>query len=154
MSTPILELIAENIKTSINAITVGNGYNQTLIAIRPRRIDYQNPPWDDLWVLIEQTDREKGEPAHGTEIWMQRFILSALVIDSDSATASIDTRINQVAADLEKKLKSDRTRGGSAIETEIENMRPLYDTQGRSSGLELTLKITYRTVYLDPFTQM
>ena len=38
MSTPVLENIAANIETAVNAITTGNGFNYTLNAIRPRRV--------------------------------------------------------------------------------------------------------------------
>ena len=104
MSTPIIESIAENIKTAVNLITVANGFNQTLTAVRPKRNDFYKTAWDDLTVLISQAEAEELEGGYGTKEWRQNFMLVCIVIDSDDATASIDTRLNQVAADIFKKL--------------------------------------------------
>ena len=97
MTTPIIEYIAVNIETSVNEITVANNYNQDLVAIRPRRFDFKDVSPKDRVVLILQRDEEEpAAEAIQTETWLQLFDLVALVIDSDDAAASIDTRINQV----------------------------------------------------------
>ena len=40
MAVPIIENIAVNIEAAINAITTGNGFEQTLVAVRPTKVDW------------------------------------------------------------------------------------------------------------------
>jgi len=104
MSTPIIEQIAVKLVALVNAITTGNGFNQTLTAVRPKRIHLEGDINTDNAVIIEQGDGTAAVDANETTIWHQGFTLQALVIDSDDATAALDTRLNQVAADIIKKL--------------------------------------------------
>ena len=152
MSTPIIEYIAENIKDAVNEITVANGFNQTLTAIRPKRNDFKDVSPDDLVVLIKQDNPETGEAAIGTADWNQPFWIMAIVLDSDNATDSIDTRINQVRADIEKKLMVDVTRGGYAYDTAILPSIEFNDGQG-FSGIAVQIAVKYRTELEDPYTK-
>lgn len=152
MSIPIIEHIAENIKKAIEGITEANGFNQDLTAIRPKRNDFADVSPDDLTILIVQADETEGESAVGTKEWIQAFIIMALVIDSDRATDSIDTRINKVRADVEKKLKEDSYRGGHALDTDIDASIPFDDGEG-FTGIAIRVLVTYRVQYDDPYTQ-
>jgi len=153
MTTPIIESIAENIKDAINLITTGNGFNQTLVAQRPKRSDFLNTAWDDLTVLVNQVDAEKPEGAIFATTWRQYFNITAIVIDSDDATASIDTRLNQVSADIEKKLMADGTRGGNAIDTAIIVKIPFFDDETAVTGIAVQVAVDYRTEIEDPYTK-
>ena len=149
---PVIELIAKNLETAINAITVANGYKQTLKAVRPRRNDFSDITPDDLTVLIKQADEEQGQEPIGTQDWTQPFLLMAIVLDSDSATASIDTRINQVRADIQKKLLVDVTRGGNAYDTTILPSQEFDDGNG-FSGIAVKIAVKYRTQYTNPYAK-
>ena len=153
MSTPIIESIAEDIKDAINLITTGNGFNQTLTAIRPKRSDFLASAWDDLTVLVNQVEAEKPEGAIFATTWRQYFIIMAIVIDSDDASTSIDTRLNQVAADIEKKLMEDATRGANAIDTEITAKTPFADDETALTGIAIQVAVDYRTVMENPYTK-
>jgi hypothetical protein len=104
MSTPIIEQIAVKLVALVNGVTVAAGFNQTLTAVRPKRIHLEGDLNADNTVIIEQEDGRVGVDANETTVWLQGFTLQALVIDSDDATAAIDTRLNQIAADIIKKL--------------------------------------------------
>jgi len=153
MSTPIIEYIAENIKDSIDLITTDNEFNQTLTAVRPKRRDFQDASWDDLTVLINQGPSAELESASMTKEWAQQFLLMAIVVDSDDATDPIDTRLNQVRADIEKKLTEDLTRGGYAIDTEINESTPFIDDETALSGVAVLITVHYRTKDNDPYTK-
>lgn len=116
MSTPVIETIATNLVALINGITVANGFNQTLTAVRPKRIHLEGDLNADNAVIIEQEDGRVGIDANETTVWLQGFTLQALAIDSDDATEAIDTRLNKIAADIIKKLYtgSNSTLGGLA----------------------------------------
>ncbi|GAH76077.1 unnamed protein product [marine sediment metagenome] len=154
MATPITESIAENIKTAINLITTANGFNQDLSAIRRRRLDFSDCLPEDLKVLIIQTEDELPEQeAVGANEWLQVYFLEAFVIDSDTATASIETRMSQVRDDIRKKLTEDTTRGGYAIDTILRAATPFDDGEG-FTGIELEIAVHYRTQWNDPYTKI
>jgi len=152
--TPLIEKIAENIKTAIAAITTGAGFNQTLIPIRPKRNDFAAAAWDDLTVLINQAEAEEHEGGYGAKEWRQNFILVCIVIDDETATTSIDTRLNQVSSDIFKKLLEDPGRGGLAIDTNIHAAKPFIDDETAMSGIAVQVSVDYRTKENDPYTQM
>lgn len=153
MSTPVIEAIAVNIETAVNAITVANGFNQDLSAIRPKRVDFIDVAPKDLTVLIKQADEEQAKAqAVTTQEWEQPFVIMAIVLDSDDAATSIDTRINQVRADIQKKLMADPTRGGNAIDTIILPSAEFDDGEG-FTGIAVRIAVKYRTQITDPYTK-
>jgi hypothetical protein len=151
MSTPIIELIAANIEAAINAITVANGFNQNLVALRCKRNDFATITPGNGVVLIVQEGAEMPAQCIGTETWIQTFSLMAIVIDSDTVATSIDTRLNQVAGDIVKKLRVDWTRGGYAIDTNFDAPQLIDDP--RFTGVTVAAKVEYRTKWGDPYTQ-
>jgi len=151
MSTPITEYIAENIKTAINAITVANTFNQTLVAIRRKRTDFYDVAPEDGKVLIMQVEDDKLINPVGLAAWSQKFLIAAIVIDSDSATDSIETRMSKVRDDIRKKLVEDTTRAGYAIDTINGPATPFDDGEG-FTGIILETDVQYRTLFADPYT--
>ena len=152
MSTPILEHIAVNVEATINAITEGDGFNQNLVAVRPKRNDFKDVVPEDGKVLIWQADDElPEEQAHNAQHWVQPFVLMAIVLDSDDAETSIDTRLNQVRADIQKKFRVDFTRGGYAWDTELLPCAKFDDGQG-FTGIAVNVAVHYRVKDDDPYT--
>jgi len=118
---PVLENIAENIKQTINGITIAAGYKQTLVAMRSKCVDYEDAPPAEGLVLVEQDEtpaETDAQPCGFCDI-DQVFYLVAHVMSDDAATASIDTRRNQIYADIKKALMADHTRGQYAIDTHV-----------------------------------
>lgn len=152
MNTPVIELIAENIKTAVNAITVVNGFNQDLVAVRPKRNVFANVNPEDKKVLIIQADEEEIKSPYGAKDWMQTFILAAFVIDSDDASESIDTRINKIRADVQKKLQEDIRRGGHALNT-FNRPSVIFDSV-EYTGIEINIEVHYRTKTDDPYSKI
>jgi hypothetical protein len=152
MSTPIIEYIAANIKTTIDGITTTGGYNQTLIGHRPRRVDFIDSSFNDKDVLIVQKEMDVVEGAIQSAEWRQHFDVIVSLLDADAATDTIDTRINVAAADIMKALLIDHTRGGYAIDTTIHKAAMMEDESGITSGVVLDISVLYRTKYTDPYT--
>jgi len=152
MSTPRIEHIAVNIEATVNAITEGDGFNQDLVAVRPKRNDFKDVAPEDGKVLIWQADDEKPEEqAFSALHWIQPFVLMAIVLDSDDAETSIDTRLNQVRADIQRKLIQDITRGGYAFETVLLPCAKFDDGQG-FTGIAVNVAVHYRVKDDDPYT--
>ncbi len=153
MTKPVIELIAENIETVINTVSIANNYNQNLTAKRPRRVDFLNDAWNNLDVIIQQADAEKiGEQPYGCEEWYQNFMIIAIVVGSDTDSFTIDTQKNQVLGDIEKALMVDAGRGGLAIDSEVTGRNFIIDDE--AGGAALTFRVHYRTKLGDPYTQI
>lgn len=152
MSTPITENIAENIKDAINEITIANEFNQDLVAIRRKRTDFKDVAPEDGKVLIMMVEDERLENPTGAAEWSQKFLLAALIIDSDGASASIETRMAQVRDDIRKKLMEDFKRGNYAIDT-INGPCAIFDNGEGFTGIVLETDVHYRTEYDDPYTK-
>ena len=152
MSIPIIEQIAEEIKARINEIKTANEFNQNLNAIRPKRVDFRTG-WDDLDVLVTQGDEEPdGTLTNMVQQWKQTFICLAFVIDSDTETATIETRLNQVRADIQKKLMEDTTRGGKAIDTILLGSGKFENDEG-VGGIAVGFDVQYRVLTNNPYTK-
>jgi hypothetical protein len=80
-------------------------------------------------------------------------MIDCVVLDSDAATASIDTRLNQVKSDIRKALMVDSTRGGLAIDTIIGPSSKFDDGNGLT-GISVTCIVVYRTQHQNPYTQI
>ena len=152
MSIPITEYIAENIKTAINEITIANGFNEDLVAIRRKRIDFQDVAPENGKVLIMQGEDERLQEPVGFAAWSQKYLIVAIVIDSDKATDSIETRMSKVRDDIRKKLVEDATRGGYAVDTINGPATPFDDGEG-FTGIVLETDVHYRTQFADPYVQ-
>ena len=156
MTTPVIENIAANIETTIDLITTGNGFNQTLIGHRTKRIDFADLTPENGTVLIvteDEEDRVYLLGGYGVMEIGQNFALMAVVIDSDDASASIETRIHQVDADIKKKLRADPSRGGYAIDTLIMPSVKIAEDNLSFSGITVNIKVKYRVKEDDPYTQ-
>lgn len=142
MSTPVLETIAQALADTVAQI-------ESLTVLRPKRAYFWDEVTADLTVVIQQDAPSKGEHTYYTQDWLQPFELLCLAQDSDQATASIDTRLNQLRADIEKKLLADDTLGGLAVGLTLEP--PTYVSAGPLTALVMRVIVHYRTAYHDPY---
>ena len=157
MTDPIVELIIQEVVTTVNGITVENEYNQDLSAVRPTRLDLDDEgPADDGTVVVMCADPEPdaehsnaGNPAR--QAWRLALVLLAYVIPSDADTTPIDTLVNRVRADIEMALQADPTRGGLAITTDLAGSQK-FVAEG-AAGVAVLADVVYRTPINDPYTQ-
>ena len=153
MSVPIKENIAVNIKAAIDAITTDNGFNQDLTAVRPMRNDFKDVTPADGVVLIKQLNADKPDAqAYSTVEWVQMYALMAIVLDGDDVTTTIDTRLNQVEADIQKKIREDPKRGTNAIDTILLPSAEFYDGKG-FTGISVNIAVKYRVKENNPYTK-
>lgn len=154
MSTPLVEQIAEKLVEAVNAITVANEFNYDLTAVRPKRIHLEGDINKDGTVIIEQESAVLHQRTGDTITWRQAFTLQALVIDSDTATEAIDTRLNKIRADIEKQLTSSAyIRCGGLAEGIILKAPEKFITDAQISGIAVNIDVQYATEDNDPYTQ-
>jgi len=148
MTTPINESIMLNVEALINTITTGNGYNQTLTAMRSKRVDYKYEPPDNGSTLITWLGDRSVDNAAGLASWTMELSIFSIVCPA-AETTDIDPLMAQVSADIEKALKIDAQRNSLAIDTRITDKSPQDSTIGE--GINITVEIDYRTNWGDPY---
>jgi hypothetical protein len=153
MSTPIIEYISLNIYNAVAAVTKTNGYNYDIVPARANRLDFESITPADLTAIIMQLDEEKPEyEALGSYEWIQPYSIFVIAVNADEAGGSIDTKINKVKADIQKKLMVDATRGGYAVDTIL--LPCIYFDDGKGfSGICVNIVVHYRVDQDDPYTK-
>lgn len=154
MADPIVEQIALKLVELVNEITIANGFNQDLTAVRPKRIHLEGDLNTDNAVIIEQESAEVIDYTLERIQWRQGFTLQALVIDSDTETDPIDTRLNKVRSDIEKKLSATANlRLGGLAEGMQFRSTEKFISDPQIAGIAVNIDVIYTTDYDDPYTQ-
>jgi len=156
---PVVERIAQAIKTRLGTVTTANGYQVQLAeVVRPlRRGEYI--PRDKLCVLEQEDpfDAPDAEYIHGAtpaRIWVQPFVVTLFVQPDETDTTPVDTRVNLIRSEVERCLMSaDLTWGNLAYEhTHLAGASYFDSSDGSFSGVQITLEVTYRVPENDPYT--
>ena len=154
MTVPIIENIAANLLTTINGVTTDNGYNQTIVVKRASRVDYDSEAAaDDLEGVIYQGKRDRLTSEMNSYTWRHPFAIIVYALNDDGSAVTIDTRLNQICADMEKALRVDITRGGNAYQTDIGEPETLVADDGSVSAVILPITVDYRVLKSDPYTK-
>ncbi len=154
MAVPVIESIAANLLATLNGVTTGNGYEQTIVIKRPSRVTYDTEAsGDDLEGLLVQGTREPLEHAFTVYTWRQPFLIIVYALNDDRSATTIDTRLNQITADMEKALRADITRGAYAYMTNIGEPEFLIAADGSVSATMLPITVDYRVLNTDPYTK-
>jgi hypothetical protein len=155
MSEPLIEQIAVAIEAAVNAITVANGFDQTLTAVRPKRLHLEGDINTDLTVIIEQEPEPEIINITDTTIsWRQGFALQAIVIDSDTSADAVDTRLNRVRSDIEKQMLSNTYHKlGGLAEGVLLRPPTKFIASPNAAGVSVNIDVFYTTEYDDPYTQ-
>lgn len=146
MSYPVVEQIAQSIRTAVDAIAWAS-------CVRPTRLGGYTPV--DGLVVLEQDDPDpddEGAP-HAHKQWRQTFALSLFVVPSDTSTDPVDTTINTRRADIEKALRENAQWSGLAIDTRILAPQGFQADDGSFEGVAVMAEVTYRHLEDDPYTQ-
>lgn len=156
MADPIVELITQNVVTTLSAITTGNGYQQTLTVERYNKVSGNNPS-DKLAVVRQLAPTRVGEDddTEGSIWWMQPYEVDVYLFEPEGSSTPIDQRINRARSDIEKRLLIDANRGddGSnnalAQDTRIDD--PELWEEGPYFGVTVRFTVKYSTAHGDPY---
>lgn len=154
MADPIVERIAQSIKTKLDALVTA----ATLAsAQRPARIGIPEGVGNKYAVLLQGDTTENDEQLHGFKCWVTRFEIYICVRLSDTSTASVDTTINALRADVEKKLMEDFTSGsplfGGLADNAVVRSPDNFALGEAVAGVIVNLDVEYRHREGDPYTQ-
>lgn len=159
MANIVRETILENIKTTLEGITVANGYVNTIASVQ-RWKQSGNLTVDIPCIFISAGPEEKLQSLEQSNNAVQscNFTVNIEVWtrhDEAVVEGSTDTVLNSLLGDVEKALLVDHTRGGNAEDTKLTGNIPFETVEGLPHvGLIIETQILYRHKRGDLTTKM
>lgn len=151
MPDTVRERIFENLRTSLAAITIANGFDNDIASVR--RYDINDDSLGPFPMIYITPSVEIGDDTAYPLIALDlNAILEVWIRPAKDETRYTDTILNSLLGDIKKKLNEDITRGGIAIDTIVgTSVEPFESMRGQSeAGYFVTVKIQYRHKQTDP----
>jgi len=137
----------KNIQAALAAITVANGYANTMNAVERvlQRGQSSQPP---MCYVIEGDDDANQGPIFGPDSLLSRHLQVGVVLvvqqDEEIDARSASEAMNSLIADVQKKMQEDFSRGGLAVNTEETGVSPVQIEEGLPI---LSATVAYRIAY-------
>jgi hypothetical protein len=154
MADSVREQIMKNMQTALEAITVGNGYANTLNAVERvlQRGQSSQPP---MAYVLEGDDDVSPGPLSGGDSLLSRSLTVGVVLivqqDEDVDARSASEVMNSLIADVQKKVQEDYRRGDLALNTEEMGVSAVQIEEGQPVlSATVGYRILYRHRRLDP----
>ena len=146
----IRERILANIKTTLEAITIANGYVNTIASVQ--RWDKRGNPLRQVPCIVVNAGQEEKQMSPNPYFTCRLSVYLDVWIRQDEADATAtDVILSGILGDIEKAIMIDNTRGGFAIDTNIKSNVPFETVEGQPhAGLTIELEVLYQHTQSDP----
>ena len=138
----------KNIQTTLETITVANGYATTLNAVE-RVLQRGQSSQSPMAYVLEGDDDAKQGPIFGADSLLSRNLNVGVVLvvqqDEDTDSRSASEVMNGLIADVQKAMQVDYSRGGLAVNTEESSVSAVQIEEGMPV---LSSTVAYRISYL------
>jgi hypothetical protein len=154
-SSTIKEKILENIKESIEAISITNGFNNDIESVQ--RWKQAGNALVHIPAVIINMGPESLEHRPGLVVSAKMTVMIDVWIrhDEEDNPGATDTFLNSLFGDIQKKLMEDHTRGGYAVATRITGNMPFETSEGQSyAGITIEAEVEYRYTMSNPESQV
>lgn len=156
MPDSVRERILKNVQSTLETVTVENGYGHTLRSVQ--RFQQQGQELKDvpMVVLIEGGDdvELEGPLAGAYSLTSRNMTISAVLIqrqDLEEDARSASEVMNSLLADVQKAMQVDSTRGGLALDTEEAGIGEMDVEEGQPELVQTVgFRIRYRHRRTDP----
>jgi hypothetical protein len=151
MSSDIIrELILKNLQTTLAAITAGEVYANTIASVQ--RWSQRGQTFSAMpTIIINAGPEEKKPEPNPLATCTFNVYIDIWTNHEESDTRSSDEILNSLLGDVEKALIADITRGGYAIDTNINRNYPFQAIEGMPSiGISIEIEIIYQHQQNDP----
>jgi len=148
----VRERMLANIKTTLEGITIANGYSFDFTAETVQRWSMHGNKLVDLpAVIISPGNEEEKSLPNNFEECVLSIYLDVFFVTEENDAVSTDTYLNRLQGDMKKAILQDHTRGGEAIDTDVLGTTPFETTEGQPyAGIIMELGIRYRHLRSDP----
>lgn len=153
MATTVREQIISNIATALGNITTGNGYENTLQSVQRFMQDGLSVADVPTVVVTMEEERKSLGMTDRADCNLMVTCDVYAVHDQGSVSGSTAALVDSLAADVEKAVMADTTRGGLARTCEVESVIPFRLAEGQPFvGATVSLRITYTHDAGSPYT--
>ena len=153
MGNSVRENILDNIETTLQGITVANGYNYTFTAETVQRWKQHGNNFVDVPCIVINAAPEEKAPGPDPYLTCRLTVhIDVWTRQIESDNTPTDKIINKLLADVEKALMADHTRGGSARETNLVGNVPFEAVDGSHVGIIVDIEIVYQHLRTNPET--
>ena len=151
MADTIRQKILDNMKTTLEGITVAAGYaNDVNVQEWQQKGNDLEPAATTPVIVINMGPEEKEHKPSFIINCILDVVLDVWVI----SPANTETKLNSLLGDIEKILAIDHTRGGYAENTHLINAVTFETVRGQPyAGITITVKIKYKHSSTDPTSQ-
>ena len=154
MADSVRERIMKHIQTTLEGITVANGYGNTLTAVE-RVLQQGQTTQPPMAYVIEGDDDAQVGPLFGSNGLLSRSLQVGVVLvvqqETDIDSKSASEVMNCLIADVQKAMQADHTRGGLAINTEETSVSAVQIDEGMPVlSSTVAYRVAYRQSRLDP----
>ena len=148
MADTIKTQILSNLITAIEGVTEANGYNRT-VRKAAREAKDLNTPLRDL-VFVSTQFETKDKPLLSDKVEVTLHITIACVVEDSSDLAKA---VDNIAADVEKAICTDVSRGTLAIDTVVTRTEDhvVSDLEPMGSSV-MEVEITFRHAFGNPYS--
>ncbi len=148
MANTVRENILANVKTTLEGISIANGYNNDIASIQ--RWKQKGNLLRQVPCIIINAGLEDKKPGPDPLVTCKLTVSLDLWIRDDSDNPT-DTILNSLFGDIEKALAVDYTRGVSATDTNILSSTPFETVEGAPhAGLMIEVEVHYRHQRTNP----
>lgn len=156
MPTSLFEQVAEDVRTTLEAMTVADhGFSplvhrrRSIKAVATRNVDQGDDgapgTLHEVEIEIQQPEWEGGNPENaGKSYRILHFRLICAIEMSDTSEVSIDTKYNQVYSGVIAALMADPQRSGLAMDTEVLDAIDLISDMGEEA-IQINVTCLVRT---------
>lgn len=156
MAESVRERIVQDVVTTLQGVTVANGYAHTLASVQRFHQAGQLTADTPVCVVMEGDDtvEQDGPLAGGYGLTSRTLVLSLVLIHQHDVEADHRSSAAVMAAlvqDIQKAMQVDHRRGGLAINTEELGVGELDAQEGQPELMQtIGYRIRYRHSRIDP----
>jgi hypothetical protein len=153
MPQPIINLITNNVESTLMGVNTNANYSNTLIVSRDMKDFEANRIRDRLCILTRDDPviEEDGPINHHQVLVTFHATLCAELPQDNEQT--LDEKLGLLYADVVSAILEDHTRGTLAVDTMLGTANPVDLGAGGVGGMQIDFQVRYRTLYGNPFQQ-
>lgn len=146
----VRESILENLKATLEAISIANGYRNDIASVQRWRQSGNSLVLVPC-IVINAGPEEKEPSPNPFAACKLTVYLDVWTRQAQDDPQSTDTLLNSLLGDIEKALMADYTRGGFSKDTNIKSNVPFETLEGQpQAGIIIELEIIYQHKQDDP----
>lgn len=135
--------ITSNVKTTLEAISIANGFNTDVTTVETLLKIYDEVPpsirpWIGILPEIERAEYLPGQIRMVLPFNLLGYTFAATNVESDK----LDD-INDLHDDIIEAMNADQTRGGNAVATTLTEAETNEDQEGQDGVVRLTFEVAY-----------